>query len=151
MTFKTSNNENFFALFVFNYFSLIISARYRMYRKSLTTGFPSLITIFSAPNYLDVYNNKVNKKNFKYATETVVHSNRALGSNHIRIFIKHFSLERNSSHIRKKLIFFSSSLFPSTFTDNNYRLTLTKLKHQPQFAKRATFSCAFTCFDRLLS
>lgn len=30
-----------------------------MYRKSLTTGFPSLITIFSAPNYLDVYNNKV--------------------------------------------------------------------------------------------
>lgn len=33
--------------------------RYRMYRKSQTTGFPSLITIFSAPNYLDVYNNKV--------------------------------------------------------------------------------------------
>ena len=31
---------------------------YRMYRKSLVTGFPSLITIFSAPNYLDVYNNK---------------------------------------------------------------------------------------------
>jgi len=29
-----------------------------MYRKSQTTGFPSLITIFSAPNYLDVYNNK---------------------------------------------------------------------------------------------
>lgn len=34
------------------------SKRYRMYRKSQTTGFPSLITIFSAPNYLDVYNNK---------------------------------------------------------------------------------------------
>ncbi|GAB6028218.1 Serine/threonine-protein phosphatase 2B catalytic subunit 3 [Chamberlinius hualienensis] len=33
-------------------------AGYRMYRKSVTTGFPSLITIFSAPNYLDVYNNK---------------------------------------------------------------------------------------------
>ncbi|CAK9795293.1 Serine/threonine-protein phosphatase 2B catalytic subunit 2 [Anthophora quadrimaculata] len=33
-------------------------AGYRMYRKSHTTGFPSLITIFSAPNYLDVYNNK---------------------------------------------------------------------------------------------
>lgn len=29
-----------------------------MYRKSTATGFPSLITIFSAPNYLDVYNNK---------------------------------------------------------------------------------------------
>ncbi|CAB1315970.1 unnamed protein product [Coregonus sp. 'balchen'] len=36
-------------------------AGYRMYRKSQTTGFPSLITIFSAPNYLDVYNNKVLK------------------------------------------------------------------------------------------
>ncbi|XP_014677393.1 PREDICTED: serine/threonine-protein phosphatase 2B catalytic subunit 3-like isoform X3 [Priapulus caudatus] len=34
-------------------------AGYRMYRKSQATGFPSLITIFSAPNYLDVYNNKV--------------------------------------------------------------------------------------------
>ena len=33
-------------------------AGYRMYRKSATTGFPSVITIFSAPNYLDVYNNK---------------------------------------------------------------------------------------------
>ena len=31
---------------------------YRMYRKSQETGFPSLITIFSAPNNLDVYNNK---------------------------------------------------------------------------------------------
>ena len=29
-----------------------------MYRRASNTGFPSLITIFSAPNYLDVYNNK---------------------------------------------------------------------------------------------
>ena len=29
-----------------------------MYRKAQGTGFPTLITIFSAPNYLDVYNNK---------------------------------------------------------------------------------------------
>ncbi|KAG9017464.1 3',5'-cyclic-nucleotide phosphodiesterase (PDEase) (3':5'-CNP), partial [Tulasnella sp. 427] len=33
-------------------------AGYRMYRKTKTTGFPSVMTIFSAPNYLDVYNNK---------------------------------------------------------------------------------------------
>eukprot|EP00127_Corallochytrium_limacisporum_P004114 Clim_evm59s157 gene=Clim_evmTU59s157 len=33
-------------------------AGYRMYRKSESNGFPSVITIFSAPNYLDVYNNK---------------------------------------------------------------------------------------------
>lgn len=32
--------------------------RYRCYRKSLATGFPSVMTVFSAPNYLDVYNNK---------------------------------------------------------------------------------------------
>ncbi|KAG2217676.1 hypothetical protein INT45_006185 [Circinella minor] len=31
---------------------------YRMYRRSKTTSFPAVITIFSAPNYLDVYNNK---------------------------------------------------------------------------------------------
>ena len=31
---------------------------YRMYRNSTTLNFPSLITIFSAPNYLDSYNNK---------------------------------------------------------------------------------------------
>ncbi|KAJ7358595.1 serine/threonine protein phosphatase 2B [Mycena albidolilacea] len=28
------------------------------YRKTKTTGFPSVITVFSAPNYLDMYNNK---------------------------------------------------------------------------------------------
>src|SRR6201985_1163038 len=33
-------------------------AGYRMYRKTMTTGFPSVMTIFSASNYLDVYNNK---------------------------------------------------------------------------------------------
>ena len=31
---------------------------YRMYRKSDSTDFPTVITLFSAPNYLDVYNNK---------------------------------------------------------------------------------------------
>ena len=33
-------------------------AGYRMYRKTRTTAFPSVITIFSAPNYVDMYNNK---------------------------------------------------------------------------------------------
>ncbi|TPX37087.1 hypothetical protein SmJEL517_g01091 [Synchytrium microbalum] len=31
---------------------------YKMYKEVASTGFPSLITLFSAPNYLDVYNNK---------------------------------------------------------------------------------------------
>ncbi|KAK7052522.1 Serine/threonine-protein phosphatase [Favolaschia claudopus] len=33
-------------------------AGYRMYPKTKSTGFPSVMTIFSAPNYLDMYNNK---------------------------------------------------------------------------------------------
>lgn len=33
-------------------------AGYRMYRRNNTTSFPAVMTIFSAPNYLDVYNNK---------------------------------------------------------------------------------------------
>jgi len=31
---------------------------YKMHKTNPTTGFPSVITIFSAPNYCDVYNNK---------------------------------------------------------------------------------------------
>ncbi len=31
---------------------------YRMHLKNDTTGFPSVITLFSAPNYLDAYANK---------------------------------------------------------------------------------------------
>ncbi|KAJ3130608.1 3',5'-cyclic-nucleotide phosphodiesterase (PDEase) (3':5'-CNP) [Physocladia obscura] len=33
-------------------------AGFKMYATTKTTGFPALITIFSAPNYLDIYNNK---------------------------------------------------------------------------------------------
>jgi serine/threonine-protein phosphatase 2B catalytic subunit len=31
---------------------------YKMHRKSEETGFPTVITLFSAPNYLDAYGNK---------------------------------------------------------------------------------------------
>lgn len=57
-------------------------AGYRMYRKSQTTGFPSLITIFSAPNYLDVYNNKVKRHLFANSVANapmlIIHVYRAL-------------------------------------------------------------------------
>lgn len=33
-------------------------AGYRMYKRTKTMGFPLLLTMFSAPNYLDTYNNK---------------------------------------------------------------------------------------------
>jgi len=32
--------------------------RYRLYRKTRKTSFPSVMTLFSAPNYLNQYNNK---------------------------------------------------------------------------------------------
>ena len=32
--------------------------RYMMYRKTPTKKFPSVITVFSAPNYLDAYHNR---------------------------------------------------------------------------------------------
>lgn len=31
---------------------------YRLYKKNASTGFPTVICIFSAPNYCDTYNNK---------------------------------------------------------------------------------------------
>lgn len=31
---------------------------YRLYKKNVLTGFPSVICVFSAPNYCDAYNNK---------------------------------------------------------------------------------------------
>ena len=49
---------------------------YKMYKPNPRTSFPAVITIFSAPNYLDVYNNKgavlvyeqnsMNIKKFRY-------------------------------------------------------------------------------------
>ena len=38
--------------------NLDILLRYTMYRKTPKRNFPSVITIFSAPNYLDVYHNR---------------------------------------------------------------------------------------------
>ena len=37
---------------------LLFAESFRIYRKNDVTGFPSLMTVFSAPNYLDVYENK---------------------------------------------------------------------------------------------
>jgi len=35
-----------------------VTYRYRCHRKIRKTGFPSVVTLYSAPNYLDMYNNK---------------------------------------------------------------------------------------------
>ena len=34
-------------------------AGFKMYKKRSSTGFPALMTVFSAPNYCDYYKNKV--------------------------------------------------------------------------------------------
>ncbi|OAA61391.1 serine/threonine-protein phosphatase 2B catalytic subunit [Cordyceps fumosorosea ARSEF 2679] len=44
-------------------------AGYRMYRTTQNTGFPSVITLFSAPNYVDMYNNKAAV--LKYVNNTI--------------------------------------------------------------------------------
>ncbi|KAF8509072.1 calcineurin A [Hysterangium stoloniferum] len=44
-------------------------AGYRLYRKAAATGFPAVITLFSAPNYLDVNNN--NAAIFKYGGQVM--------------------------------------------------------------------------------
>ena len=54
---QNSNDSSFNSYLILFVCSLAFSS-YKMYRKSQATGFPSLITIFSAPNYLDVYGNK---------------------------------------------------------------------------------------------
>jgi len=38
--------------------SLRSAGGYVMFRKARTKKFPSVITVFSAPNYLDVYHNR---------------------------------------------------------------------------------------------
>lgn len=66
-----------------------------MYRKSQTTGFPSLITIFSAPNYLDVYNNKGKRRRGGAATSAGCFSPAQVvrrGGLHICAMTQHFSL-----------------------------------------------------------
>lgn len=39
-------------------YNLNIIIRYKMHRWNRNSDFPNVITIFSAPNYCDVYNNK---------------------------------------------------------------------------------------------
>ena len=64
-------------------------AGYRMYRKSQTTGFPSLITIFSAPNYLDVYNNKA---------AVLKYENNVMNIRQVRLFSFFGSVRSSRSH-----------------------------------------------------
>ena len=44
---------------------------YRLYKKNVLTGFPSVICVFSAPNYCDAYNNKAAIIRFHQSTMNI--------------------------------------------------------------------------------
>ena len=45
-------------VFLFKLCVLLCYNRYKLHVKRASTGFPTVITIFSAPNYVDIYGNK---------------------------------------------------------------------------------------------
>merc|ERR1719230_1417622 len=48
---------------------------YKMHKTNSATGFPTVITIFSAPNYCDVYNNKAAILKFDNSTLNILQFN----------------------------------------------------------------------------
>jgi len=76
-----------------------------MYRKSQTTGFPSLITIFSAPNYLDVYNNKVT---LQPKRKPIVSNFSSARHMNIQSSVLNLQLFRNFIHIYFQDIFYTN-------------------------------------------
>jgi len=64
---------------------------YKMHRTIASTGFPSVITIFSAPNYCDVYNNKGAILKFDNSTLNILHFNCMPHPYHLPNFMDVFS------------------------------------------------------------
>jgi serine/threonine-protein phosphatase 2B catalytic subunit len=62
------NPSVFFSFSLTNIFHLH-TYRYHMYKRTPTKKFPSVITIFSAPNYLDIYKNRAAV--LKYANKSI--------------------------------------------------------------------------------
>lgn len=64
---------------------------YKMHKTNPTTGFPSVITIFSAPNYCDVYNNKGAILKFDNSTLNVLQFNCSPHPYHLPNFMDIFA------------------------------------------------------------
>jgi len=64
---------------------------YKMHKTNPTTGFPSVITIFSAPNYCDVYNNKGAILKFDNSTLNVLQFNCSPHPYHLPNFMDVFT------------------------------------------------------------
>ena len=106
------------------------SNRYRMYRKSQTTGFPSLITIFSAPNYLDVYNNKGEEEGLR--SGAVLH----MLDNFINLIIP--ALKGQKLCCTKHLNVFSSGLIRLTLSGNIWFASYSFTPAVPHFVHNRT-------------
>lgn len=64
---------------------------YKMHKTIASTGFPSVITIFSAPNYCDVYNNKGAILKFDNSTLNILQFNCTPHPYHLPNFMDVFS------------------------------------------------------------
>lgn len=64
---------------------------YKMHQTSDTTGFPLVITIFSAPNYCDVYNNKGAILKFENSTLNILQFNCSPHPYHLPNFMDVFA------------------------------------------------------------
>eukprot|EP00397_Hematodinium_sp_SG-2012_P033124 GEMP01035345.1.p1 GENE.GEMP01035345.1~~GEMP01035345.1.p1 ORF type:complete len:381 (+),score=57.28 GEMP01035345.1:588-1730(+) len=64
---------------------------YKMHRTSESTGFPTVITIFSAPNYCDVYNNKGAILKFDNNTLNILQYNSSTHPYHLPNFMDVFT------------------------------------------------------------
>jgi len=64
---------------------------YKMHKTIASTGFPSVITIFSAPNYCDVYNNKGAILKFDSSTLNILQFNCTPHPYHLPNFMDVFS------------------------------------------------------------
>merc|ERR1719399_2485135 len=64
---------------------------YKMHKTNPATGFPSVITIFSAPNYCDVYNNKAAILKFDNSTLNILQFNCSPHPYHLPNFMDVFT------------------------------------------------------------